>query len=365
MTNNPKKQIAIIGTVGLPAAYSGFETLVENLVSFHAASDRAGEITVFCSKSRYQTHPPDYLGAKLVYLSLDANGPSSILYDILSMFLAIWRRNDVLLVLGVSGAIALPFVRAISSAKIVTNIDGVEWKREKWRGIAKWILRVSEWFAVKFSHEVVADNEGIVEHVRTTYRSDARKIAYGGDHALSGEAVAYNGPELPKRYALALCRIEPENNVAVIVEAFAGNSPLPLVFIGNWNNSSFGQSVRERFANVPGLHLMDPIYDIATLKHIRQNADLYVHGHSAGGTNPSLVEIMHFGLPILAYDCNFNRYTTQDAAIYFKNADDIVRMINVWDNDNGNRIGAAMQEIAAEHYVWEKIAGQYFDLIYQ
>jgi glycosyltransferase involved in cell wall biosynthesis len=74
---------------------------------------------------------------------------------------------------------------------------------------------------------------------------------------------------------------------------------------------------------------------------------------------------MHFGLPILAFDCNFNRHTTQHAAIYFRDVDDIVEVTQHWDNDNGKRVGAAMQEIAAEHYVWEKIAGQYFDLIYQ
>lgn len=354
---------AVIGTVGLPAAYSGFETLVENLVRYHAAKKLPGQLTVYCAKSRFQTHPSEYLGAQLIYLPLDANGPSSIIYDIWSMLHAVWKRNDVLLVLGVSGALALPIIRVTSNAKIVTNIDGIEWKREKWRGAAKWILRISEWFAVKFSHIVIADNEGIVEHVQSTYGSTPYMIAYGGDHALSDVTKPYDGPPLPEKYALAICRIEPENNVGMIVEAFADNLPLPLVFIGNWNNSEYGMGIRSQFAHLPGIHLLDPIYDVDTLLHIRQNASVYIHGHSAGGTNPSLVEAMHFALPILAFDCNFNRYSTLDSALYFQNKDDIKQKVNSLEDSQLQKIGYVMKKLADEHYMWDKVANKYFSQI--
>ena len=360
MTEKQTKKIAIIGTVGLPAAYSGFETLVENLVRFHAANQLPGQLTVYCSKSRFKTHPSEYLGAQLVYLPLNANGPSSIIYDIWSMLHAIWNRSDVLLVLGVSGALALPLLRALSNARIVTNIDGIEWKREKWQGIAKGILRISEWFAVKFSHVVVADNEGIVEHVQTTYGASSLMIAYGGDHALADATKPYDGPPLPEKYALAICRIEPENNVGMIVEAFVGNEALPLVFIGNWNNSEYGRGIRNQFMNAPGVHLLDPIYDLDTLLHIRQSANVYIHGHSAGGTNPSLVEAMHFGMPILAFDCKFNRYSTFNSALYFVHQSDLKEKIENIEKLNPDKIGKMMKILANDHYVWDKVADKYF-----
>lgn len=358
-----QKKVAIVGTVGLPAAYSGFETLSENLVRFHEAMKLPCEVTIYCSKFRFKSYPKFFHGARLVYIPLDANGPSSILYDVISLFFAVLKKSDVILLLGVSGAIALPLIRIFSRAKIITNIDGIEWKRQKWQGLAKWILRISEWFAVKFSHVVVADNQGIVEHVQETYNERAIKISYGGDHALLSDQNLYDGPPLPPRYALALCRIEPENNVEMIIEAFANNQGLPLVFIGNWGNSSFGRSVRERYNGFDNVHLLDPIYKVETLYYIRKNTTVYLHGHSAGGTNPSLVEMMHFGLPILAFDCNFNRYTTEGAALYFKNAFDIGHYINCWDSEKADISGKKLCGIASEQYVWRIVAEQYFDLM--
>ena len=236
----------------------------------------------------------------------------SIPYDIVSLISAVWKRSDVILLLGVSGAIALPFVRLVSSARIVTNIDGIEWRREKWQGLAKWFLRFSEKMAVRFSHEVISDNGAIAEYVKHTYGVDSHVIAYGGDHAVAVDAVAVDEYALPDSYAFSVCRIEPENNVHMVVEAFSKLKSHPLVMVGNWNNSEYGRSLREQYASCDNIFLLDPIYDLGKLKTLRSRALFYIHGHSAGGTNPSLVEAMHFGKPVLAFDCNFNRYTMED-----------------------------------------------------
>ncbi len=357
------KSISILGTVGIPASYGGFETLAENLARFHAFHALEGKLTVYCSATSYDVRPAYHLGAELRYLRLNANGVSSIAYDVVSLFSAVWHRSDVILLLGVSGAGSLPLIRLLSRARIVTNVDGVEWKREKWKGAARWFLRLSERIAVRYSDDVVADNAGIAEHIKQSYGRNAHVIAYGGDHALQTPSKPYDGPTLPQRYALALCRIEPENNVAMILEAFASNTKLPLVFVGNWNNSAFGREVRQRYSHYAHLYLLDPIYDVGVLRTLREKAAIYVHGHSAGGTNPALVEMMHFGLPILAYDCIFNRYTTEDSAIFFKDAESLSSSLTILDADAATHIGAEMRRIAQGQYTWDTIGKAYFELL--
>jgi glycosyltransferase involved in cell wall biosynthesis len=358
-----RTKIAVIGTVGIPASYGGFETLVENLARFHTTAKLSSSFLVYCSATSYSERPSTYMGAELRYIPLSANGRSSVLYDALSLLAAIRCGADVCLLLGVSGAIALPLVRLLSRTRIVTNVDGIEWKREKWKGFSKWFLRMSERIAVRFSHEVIADNGGIARHVSQTYGRDCRVIAYGGDHAVLAVARPYEGSALPERYALSLCRIEPENNAAMILEAFAQTLEMPLVFVGNWNNSAFGRDLKRRYGQVPHLHLLDPIYDAGILRTVRGNAALYVHGHSAGGTNPSLVEMMHFGVPVLAYDCVFNRFTTDSKALFFNDASAIRAAVNGLDASVAQEVGGHMQRIAQQRYTWEAIGREYFRVL--
>lgn len=359
-----KKRIAILGTVGVPANYGGFETLADNLVRFHHVCELPGELVVYCSAKSYSEKLDSYLGAKLRYINLNANGVSSILYDIVSLFSAVFKRADVILLLGVSGAIALPFVRLVSRARIITNIDGIEWKRDKWKGLAKWFLRFSEKMAVKFSHEVVADNAGIAQHVAESYGRKCHVIAYGGDHAVQARPAAYSDKTLPEKYAFALCRIEPENNISLILQAFSLYPALPLVFVGNWNNSHFGRALKQQYDAVAHIHFLDPIYDLELLHSIRSGAEFYVHGHSAGGTNPSLVEMMHFGKAVLAFDCVFNRFTTQNKALFFNSPDELLDIVSNLTAERMQSMGTEMALIANDMYTWDKIGLAYFALIY-
>ena len=357
------QRVAILGTVGVPGNYGGFETLVENLVRFHADGERDEQLFVYCSSKSYDKRPAHFLTAKLLYIPLRANGAQSIPYDILSLISAVNNRNDVILLLGVSGAIALPFIRLFSSVRIITNVDGIEWRRQKRRGFAKWFLRYSEKIAVLYSHEIIADNRAIANYLNETYGTSSVVIAYGGDHAVSGEPIAIDDDNLPETYALGLCRIEPENNVHVILEAFAGYSELSLIFVGNWKSSEYGRQLFEQYCDFENLYLLDPIYETDKLLAVRGRAQMYIHGHSAGGTNPSLVEMMHFGVPILAFDCMFNRFTTDDKAVYFKDATDLVRLVKNIGPDQHNKIGSDMLALAQECYTWAKIGKEYFKLL--
>ena len=390
-----EKNIAIIGTVGVPANYGGFETLAENLVKYHDKVSLSDSLTVYCSGKSYPSRDSSLLSAHLKYVPLNANGAQSIPYDIVSLASAVWNRSDVILLLGVSGAVALPLVRLFSSARIITNIDGIEWRREKWQGLARHFLRFSEKMAVRFSHEVVADNAAIADYVERTYRVAAHVIAYGGDHAMEVEAVPVDEYDLPEKYTFSVCRIEPENNVHVILEAFArlgvgssfvaarqgsqvstlslhgGGDAVPdalmkapsLVVVGNWANSEYGRALRERYASCGNILLLDPIYDLGKLKTLRSGATMYVHGHSAGGTNPSLVEAMHFGKPVLAFDCDFNRATTEDKALFFADGQALSDLITDLDAGRAEQVGRDMQEIAQRRYTWEVVAREYFALL--
>ncbi len=173
------KKIAIIGTVGVPAIYGGFETLAEYLTKYLG---KKYELTVYCSSKSYSNKIIEYNNARLVYLPLNANGVQSIPYDILSILKAL-RYADTLLILGVSGCISLPFVKLISRKKIVVNIDGLEWKREKWNKFAKWFLKFSEKLAVKYADAVITDNKVIQNYVLSEYGVKSTLIAYGADHA--------------------------------------------------------------------------------------------------------------------------------------------------------------------------------------
>jgi glycosyltransferase involved in cell wall biosynthesis len=344
------KKIAIVGTVGLPACYGGFETLVENLVE----EDCNKDITIYCSSKSYDKKINMYKGARLVYIPLKANGPQSIFYDIASLLHALFKQPDVVLILGVSGCIFLPLFRLLSKSKVVTNIDGLEWRRDKWAKWPKRFLKFSEELAVKHSDVVISDNQAIADYVQDQYGVKSTVIAYGGDHAVCKDMTIRDDG-----FALALCRIEPENNVEMILQAFS-QTDKPLKFIGNWNSSEFGRSMKSKFSVFNNIDIIDPIYDIDKLSVLRSSCSFYVHGHSAGGTNPSLVEMMHFGKSIFCFDCNYNRASTEDKAEFFADADVLVELMKLEKTiDNGH----IMLEIAQRRYTWDIVRKQYFDVM--
>lgn len=332
----------------MPACYGGFETLVENLVQ----DKNKKNITVYCSSKSYDKKTKTYNGVKLTYIPFKANGPQSIIYDITSLIHALFKRPSVVLILGVSGCVFLPFFRLFSKSKVLTNIDGLEWRREKWGEWPKRFLKYSEKLAVKYSDVVIADNQAIADYVNQEYAVQSAVIAYGGDHAVGTDMVTSDNG-----FALVLCRIEPENNVEMILNAFSRTSK-PLKFIGNWSNSDFGRKMKEKYSSFANIEIVDPIYDIEKLSELRASCSFYVHGHSAGGTNPSLVEMMHFAKPIMCFDCNYNRASTEDKAAFFSDSADLIVNINT-EKDFAN--GQAMLEIAQRRYTWDIVRNQYFD----
>lgn len=165
------------------------------------------------------------------------------------------------------------------------------------------------------------------------------------------------------KYAFGVCRIEPENNVHTILEAFAENTAMPLVMVGNWEYSEYGKKLKEQYDTITNITLLAPIYDKVKLNAYRANCTLYLHGHSCGGTNPSLVEAMFLGLAIAAYDCNFNRETTENKALYFKDSESLRSIVDSIEEFNLSRVATDMKAIADRRYTWKRIADCYAKLL--
>jgi len=359
-----KIKLAVIGTVGVPAKYGGFETLVQHLV-IHL--NKRFDITVYCSTKAYKEEEQvsNWKGAKLEYIPLKANGIQSIPYDLISIIKAM-RKSDVLLILGVSACLFLPFIKLFSSKKIIVNIDGLEWRRPKWNWFVKRFLQLSEGIACRYADEIVTDNQILKEYVKIRYQIDGKLIEYGADH---NSAVAKNQEDVNKypfinsKYCFKVARIEPENNLDIILEAFAKTPKETLVIVGNWDNSLYGQNLKLKYNQCENIYLFDPIYEPKELNLLRSNAHYYVHGHSAGGTNPSLVEAMYLGLPILSFDVIYNRVTTNNQAAFFKDEKSLEELLKMIDKIPLRTIARNLKNYADDVYVWKNISTRYGNLV--
>jgi glycosyltransferase involved in cell wall biosynthesis len=356
---NLKKKIAIIGTNGLPGRYGGWDQLLN-----HLTNDLKDDyhFSVYTSSYDAVDGIREYNGAILPIIPLRANGIQSIPYDIISMIHAIIFKHDVLLILGTSGCIFFPFLKFFKP-KIILNPDGAEWKRGKWNSLIQKFLEFSEYIGIKYASLVIADNIIIKRNIDVRYKKNSLLIEYGGDNAKYVPINRYTENKYgikSRSYAFKVCRIVPENNIELILETFSRIN-FKLILIGNWNFSKFGTLIRKKYSTFNNLILLDPIYDQTTLDELRSNCFVYIHGHSVGGTNPSLVEAMSLSLCCLVYNVDYNRETTENSALYFDSVDSLLRILYlVIDNESKrNEISSLMYTIATKKYKWKFIVNKY------
>jgi glycosyltransferase involved in cell wall biosynthesis len=352
-----KKKIAIIGTNGIPANYGGFETLVEYLAEY--LSDDFN-ITVYCSSKFQDNKLNSYKGVELRYINLNANGWQSVFFDFFSL-LCSYKKFDKVLILGCSGSIFQPFFRSYKQ-KFIMNLGGLDWRRSKWNYLTRKYLKLSEKLAIKYSGKIISDNQGIKEYIYDEYGVDSSVIAYGGDQVFKVKPTQKDFNKysfLEKRYAFTVARIQPDNNIEMLCNSFGESSLFPLVIIGNWHNSLYGQEIKKTYDSKPNLILLDAIYDQRELNLIRSNCFIYLHGHSAGGTNPALVEAMSLGLPIFAFDNNFNKYTTDNQATYFSSCQNLQdNLLNI-SIEALKKNASDMNSIAKSKYSWKEVSKKY------
>ena len=179
------------------------------------------------------------------------------------------------------------------------------------------------------------------------------------------EGMLIKFPFLNEKYSFTVCRIEPENNIHLILKVFADYKKLKLVIVGNWAYSKYGRDLKKEYSNYVNIVLLDPIYDQRILNTIRSNCFAYIHGHSAGGTNPSLVEAMYLRLAVVAYKVSFNIETTNNKALYFNNKNELTEILERLEKDHNlvGKIKNNMKEIANRKYVWKIIADKYASVL--
>jgi len=354
-----RKKIAIVGTNGLPGRYGGWDQIMHHLVTHLGVKYKFAVYT-----SSYDADPDvvTYHGAELPIVNLRANGPQSIPYDIVSMILAAIRGSDAILVFGISGCIFLPIMKMFK-VKIILNPDGAEWKRGKFGYWAKKFLKFSEKIGIKYADVVVADNKVIQDEILSMYGVKSRLIEYGGDHVENTDLTPLIAERYGIRnnsYAFKVCRIVPENNIDLILNVFSQIS-MKLVLVGNWNFSEYGVSLKEKYKACSNLLLLDPIYEQKSIDELRANCALYIHGHSVGGTNPSLVEAMNLRLCCVVYDATYNVETTENKALYFHSANDLQSLLVDYENDrlDSELIRESLHEVAQRRYRWGIITSKY------
>lgn len=351
-------RVAIIGTVGIPANYGGYETLAENLVS----RKYSPQITyqVYCSSKAYSTKLRKYKGANLIYLPFNANGWQALIYDSISLFHA-YMTSDVILSLGTGPCLFLWLLRLFSRKITIVNFDGLDHKRKKWALVAKRVIGLAREIAARYAVICVSDNDAMQEYVKETYKRNSILIEYGGDNAqpVYNEELLLQYGLQKGEFAFKVARIEPENNIEMILDAFSEMPSQKLVIVGNWERSTYGNCLREKYISFENIIMLDPIYDSVELNVLRSNCRLYIHGHSAGGTNPSLVEAMNLHIPILAFGVCYNKATTENMALYFYDRESLIDLLKKVSKTRLDTVADDMYKIAKRRYQWNIICRKY------
>lgn len=321
-------KIGILGTRGIPNHYGGFEQFAEQLSSDLVA--RGHEVWVYNS-SKHPYKASIYKGVRLVHCfdPEDYLGTAGqFIYDLGCIIDSRKRNFDVLLQLGYTSSAIWHWLLP-KKACIVTNMDGLEWKRTKYGKLVKRFLKYSERLAAQTSPYLVADSLGIQAYLLQEYNKKSTYIAYGAKQILQTPSPTFltNYQVQAYQYALVIARMEPENNIETIIQGFiASKSTMPLLLIGNYNNG-FGMYLKEKYGMHACLRWLGAIYQMEVLDALRWHAALYFHGHSVGGTNPSLLEAMASKAAIIAHKNPFNQSILQDNALYFSTANDISAIV--------------------------------------
>ena len=356
--------LLILGTRGIPASHGGFETFAERLALFLV--ERGWHVGVYCQEEVKQVdtrfRSSSWRGIEQINVAVASTGPRATLEFDWHCVRDAASRPSVCLVLGYNGAVFLPYLR-LKSRKIITNMDGIEWRRPKWSiGVRAWFW-VNEWIAAWTSHRLVADHPIIADHLaRRRSRSVTAMIPYGGDtiSAAPKSCVRALGLE-PNRYFVSIARIEPDNSILQIVEAFSRRRRgAKLAVLGDIDNSiPYHRAVRD--AAGEEVVLTGAIYDKVTVEALRFYARAYIHGHMVGGTNPSLVAAMGAGNAIIARDNEFNRWTAGAAGFYFNSVDDCDALIDrmLHDDDAIESAQAAGRARATSHFAWSDVLSAY------
>jgi glycosyltransferase involved in cell wall biosynthesis len=351
-------KIGIIGTRGIPNNHGGFEQFAEFIAP--GLVQRGHEVFVYNS-SLHPFKEKKWRGVNIItrYDPENKIGTAGqFIYDFNCIVDTRKRDFDVILQLGYTSSSIWSFFFP-QKACIITNMDGLEWKRSKYSAAVRKFLKRAEKWAVFSSHYLIADSKGIQEYLLQKYHRDSFFIPYGAELVTQVDESLLAKKNLKKEtYNLLIARMEPENNIETIIKGhLLTNSLLPLIIIGSYTNR-FGTYLKKTYAS-DKIVFFGPIYDLSFLNSLRFYSNLYFHGHSVGGTNPSLLEAMASHALIAAHDNVFNRTVLGDDAFYFSTATDIADLIKQnLRKSHFNTFIKTNDEKIKHLYGWDKIINQ-------
>jgi len=355
------RRVHILGTRGIPNAHGGFEAFAERLAPYLAA--RGWRVTVYCQRTRGNAAGErEWRGVRLVDIAVaDTGARGSIAFDWLSATQAI-REGGTLLTLGFNTA-AFFLRHRIAGVRHIVNMDGIEWQRAKWPPAVRAWFYANSWCASTLATHMIADHPEIARMLeRRPLRAPVTMIPYGADALQDVDPAPLLAFGVERdRFGLVIARPEPENSLREIVAAWTRSVPdMPLVVLGQYDAThAYHRAVRD----AAGAQVQFPgaIYDATTVSALRAHACVYVHGHTVGGTNPSLVEALGAGAATVAHDNVFNRWVAGRAAVYFSEVEGCGRALRTVIDDAGLR--AEMREAArrrhAEAFTWDAVLSAY------
>lgn len=357
-------KIAILGTRGIPNNYGGPETNAEMMSPVFLRMGH--EVTVY-NPDEHPYQESEWQGIKIRHIT---NRESvlgiwgTILYDFLCLKDALASDFDVILELGyVPCGIFYPLFfreQRPHRPKLLTNMDGLEWKRSKWNRLLQRFAELTERLGAQYSDAMISDNEAIRDYLLDKYGKDSYFIPYGAVPmgALDSSTLAYYGVA-PGGYLMLIARLEPENNIETILDGYVqSGSEMPFLVVGK-TNTKHGQYLRRKYSTKDSIRFLGGIYDYSALSALRGQADIYFHGHSVGGTNPSLVEAMSSHAFIAAHDNPFNRSVLENRALYFFTPGDVAALIQADHEAIRSGYQAGNRQKVDRLYNWEHIAAEH------
>lgn len=366
---NEQKNLNILGIRGYPASHGGFETFAARLAPY--LIDRGWSVNVYCQVETgiAPTSPPyfedDLNGIHRIHVGVKRRGPAGTIEFDLKCTKDVLRRPGLDLVLGYNTAV-FSIIQRLNGRRVVMNMDGIEWKRAKWSLPAKAWFLANEFIGAHVCSTPIADHPEIGAHLRRIGCRRSVVIPYGSDLVMNGDStVILPYGVSPHQYFISIARIEPENSTLEIVRAFSLKSRgCKLLVLGNLDsNNKYHREVRAAASSeviFPG-----PIYNKDIVEALRLFCIGYLHGHQVGGTNPSLVEALGCGCPVIAHDNRFNRWVAGNEQLYFTDEASCSQLIDLLsaDQEARSRAEVAARARHARGLTWETVLLSYEKLL--
>lgn len=320
-------KIIILGTRGVPNNHGGFEQFAEYFSVYMA--NKGHQVYVYNSHDHpYQEK--SFKGVNIIHRydpEYKIGTAGQFIYDFNCIRDARKKKFDIVLQLGYTSSSIWHWLMPKKSL-IVTNMDGLEWKRTKYKPAVRKFLKYAEKLGAKYSDYLIADSVGIQEHLRSTYKKDSEYIAYGATNFINPHPAVLSQYNLEKyNYSMILARLEPENNIETILEGYKRSKTIyPIVVVGGLNE--YGLVLKERYKKDARIQFIGPNYNQEELNNLRYYSRYYFHGHSVGGTNPSLLEAMASNALIIANNNIFNKSILHEEAVYFDTDKQITEILD-------------------------------------